>query len=396
MRRGKPWPLAALLAGATLFTAAPAAPAQAPGKAPKRVNFVVILVDDLGWKDLSCQGSKFYKTPNIDRVAREGLRFTDGYAAAAVCSPTRAALMTGRYPARLGLTDWIRARFQRGKVGTPPRNPTAYVGGPDQRLLCPPNPFWMELDEVTIAEVLKGLGYVTCHIGKWHLGDDAWYPQHQGFDFNFGGCDYGQPPSYFDPYANKRLPGIPHLPPRRKGEFLTYREASEAVKFIRANKDRPFFLHLAHYAVHTPLMARPEVVAKYKGKADGEQKNAVYAALVESVDDAVGAVLRALADAGVADHTVVIFTSDNGGLLGSTHNGPLRLGKGHAYEGGIRVPWIVRWPGTVPGGTVSHEPISTIDIFPTIVEAAGGNYRPAGRSTAFRSSATSSPAARRS
>jgi arylsulfatase A len=334
-------------------------------------NVIVILADDLGWKDLSCQGSKFYRTPNIDRLASQGLRHTKGYAAASICSPTRAALMTGRAPARLGITDWIRARFQSGNPNAARREPTEYEGGPNQSLLCPPNPFWLELEEVTLAEILKQLGYVTCHIGKWHLGDDDWYPQHQGFDFNVGGCDFGQPPSYFDPYSNKKLSGIPHLAPRKAGEFLTDREADEAVSFIRKHKDRPFFLHLAPYAVHTPIMAKPEVAAKYKGKSDGEQKNATYAALVESVDDLVGTVMKALDDLGLAEETIVIFTSDNGGLVGPTHNAPLKLGKGHATEGGLRVPWIVRWTGTIPPGKTPDEPIITMDVVPTIAELTG-------------------------
>ncbi len=340
----------------------------------KQPNIVVIFVDDLGWTDLSCQGSKFYKTPNIDKLAKQGIRFTNGYAAAAICSPTRAALMTGRSPARLGLTDWIRPRFQRPGQATPARNPTEYVGGPQQKLLCPPNPFWMELSEITIAEVLKTLGYITGYIGKWHLGDPDYFPTQQGFDVNLGGCDFGQPPSYFDPYTNgKNNKGIPTLSPRQKGEYLTDREAAEAVKFIHANKAKPFFLCVAHYAVHTPLQAKADVIAKYKGKESDGQKSAVYAAMVESVDQSCGAILKALEDAGVAENTIVIFTSDNGGLVGPTLNIGLRIGKGYAYEGGVRVPWIIRWPGAVPPGRISDEPIITMDLFPTLVEATGAS-----------------------
>jgi arylsulfatase A-like enzyme len=351
------------------------APSTALAQQTKRPpNAVVILVDDLGWSDLSCQGSKLYKTPNIDKLASMGMRFTNGYAAAAVCSPTRAALLTGREPARLGLTDWIRPRWQRPGKNTPAQNPTEYVGGPKQKLLCPPNPFWMELAEVTLAEVLKAIGYVTGFIGKWHLGDPDYFPEKQGFDFNLGGCDFGQPPSYFDPYVNPELPGgIPTLPPRRKGEYLTDREADEAVSFIHAHKDKPFFLMLAHYAVHTPLQAKPNVIANYKGKQADGQKNATYAAMVESVDDACGAVVKALLDAGILEQTIVIFTSDNGGLLGSTINLLLRLGKGHAYEGGLRVPWIISWSGVTPPGSTSNEPIISMDLFPSLVEATGAS-----------------------
>jgi arylsulfatase A-like enzyme len=279
--------------------------------------------------------------------------------------------MTGRYPARLWLTDWIRPKHQRGGV-TPQSNPTEYVGGPEQMLLCPPNPFWLELDEVTLAELLAQLGYTCCHIGKWHLGDDAWFPQHQGFHLNLGGCDFGQPPSYFDPYTNKNLPkGIPHLPAQKKGEYLTDREADEAVAFIHKHKHKPFFLNLAHYAVHTPIQAKPDLVAKYEKKPATDQKNPAYAAMIESMDEAVGKVLQALDDAGVADNTIVIFTSDNGGLLPITSNLPLRSGKGYAYEGGIRVPLLVRWPGVVPAGGTSGQPVITMDLFATVVEATG-------------------------
>ncbi|MBX7106251.1 MAG: sulfatase [Gemmataceae bacterium] len=344
---------------------------RAHGREPGPWNFVVILVDDLGWNDLSCQGSRFYKTPHIDRLAGQGTRFTQGYAAASICSPTRAALLTGRSPARLGITDWIRAGFQRAPGESTTPDPNRYVGGPASKLLCPANPYRLELSELTIAELLKSRGYSTGYIGKWHLGDEGWYPEQQGFDINRGGCDYGQPPSYFDPYSNNRLPGIPTLAARKKGEFLTDREADEAAKFIADHKAGRFYLQIAPYAVHTPLMAKPEVIEKYKGKGVGEQKNAVYAGLVESVDDLVGSVLKSLDGAGIADRTIVVFTSDNGGLVGPTHNGPLRSGKGYAYEGGLRVPWIIRWPGVTPAGTISDQMITSVDLFPTVAEIAG-------------------------
>lgn len=349
--------------------------AGAVSAADGHTNVILVLVDDLGWRDLSCQGSPYYRTPHVDELAKGGVRFTNGYAACAVCSPTRAAVMTGCYPARLGVTDWIRARFQRRGVGTPDRNPTAYVDNPAKRLLCPPNPYWMEHAELTIAEVLAPLGYATCHIGKWHLGDAAWYPQHQGFAENFGGCDFGQPPSYFDPFTNKRLPeGIPHLAPRSPGEYLTDREADEAVKFIRRNQDRPFFLYLAHYAVHTPIQAKPTVAEQYAPDRDRGLKSAAYAAMVESVDDAMGRVLETLETCGLTDRTLVIFTSDNGGLDrdgNPTENAPLRSGKGYPYEGGIRVPLIFRWPAKIAAGSVSYAPACSIDLFPTIVDAIG-------------------------
>jgi arylsulfatase A len=339
-----------------------------PGRKP---NFVLILVDDMGWADTGCYGSRYYETPNIDRLAAQGMRFTNAYAACAVCSPTRASIMTGRYPARLGVTDWIRSRFQGGKIPADKKNPTQYVGGKNQKLRCPPNALWMELDEITIAEALKPAGYTSCHIGKWHLGADDWYPDKQGFDYNIGGCDYGQPPTYFDPYFRKGQGDIPTLPPRLTGEYLTDREADEAVNFIRTHKDKPFFLYMAHYAVHTPIEAKADVVHKYQGKPPTQQKNARYAAMVESVDDAVGRICATLDELGLTDHTVVLFTSDNGGLLPVTNNAPLRSGKGYPYEGGIREPLIVRWPGVVRPGSTSDEPVTSVDYFPTFCEAAG-------------------------
>ena len=337
----------------------------------KKPNFILILIDDLGWMDTGCYGSKFYETPNIDHLAAEGMRFTDGYAACAVCSPTRAAVMTGRYPARLGVTDWIRARFQGGKIPASKKNPTAYVGGKNKKLLCPPNALWMELGEITIAEALKPARYTSCHIGKWHLGPDNWYPDRQGFDFNIGGCDFGQPPSYFDPYSRKGQGQIPTLKPRRKGEYLTDREADEAVNFIRRHKDKPFFLYMSHYAVHTPIQGKKNLIDKYKAKKPTNQKNPTYAAMVESVDGAVGAICSVLDELNLAERTIVIFTSDNGGLSGVTNNLPLRAGKGYPYEGGIREPLIIRWPKVTKAGTVSHEPVTSVDYLPTICEAAG-------------------------
>jgi len=344
-----------------------------------KLNFILILIDDMGWTDTGCYGSKFYETPNIDRLAAEGMRFTDGYAACAVCSPTRAAIMTGRYPARLGVTDWIRSRFQGGKIPADKKNPSGYVGDKNKKLLCPENALWMELDEITIAEALKPAGYTCCHIGKWHLGADDWYPDKQGFDFNIGGCDFGQPPSYFDPYFRAGQGQIPTLPPRREGEYLTDREADEAVGFIRQHKDKPFFLYMAHYAVHMPIQAKEKLIEKYRGRlalsgAEGPlfgQKNPVYAAMVESVDDAVGKIMAVLDELDLAERTVVIFTSDNGGLLNVTNNAPLRAGKGYPYEGGIREPVIIRWPKVVRPGTISHEPVTSVDYFPTLCELAG-------------------------
>jgi arylsulfatase A len=235
----------------------------------------------------------------------------------------------------------------------------------------------MELSEVTLAEALKPAGHVSCHVGKWHLGLEHWYPLNQGFDKNVGGCGFGHPPSYFDPYYNEQQGYIPTLTPRREGEYLTDREADEAVEFIKENRDRPFFLYLAHYAVHTPVQGKQELVARYEAKPPTHQKNPTYAAMVHSVDDSVGRIMQTLDELGLRDDTVIIFTSDNGGLStypeenGPTNNAPLRLGKGFPYEGGIRVPLIIRWPGVARPGSMCTVPVTSVDYFPTILRAAG-------------------------
>lgn len=359
--------LAGILAG--LLPAATPAP-----------NVIVVLVDDLGWMDLGCQGSDFYSTPNIDRLAATGMRFTDGYASCAVCSPTRAALMTGRSPARLGITDWIRAEFQLSARQWPNiRDRFGYhrTGSADRELHTPVNELQLPHSEITLAELLKPIGYASAFIGKWHLGGRGHLPVDQGFDENYGGWDYGQPPSYFDPFVQlPRLPmGIPTLAPRQPGEYLTDREADEAVRFIERNKDRPFLLYLSHYAVHTPIQAKKDLIGRYEALRDGQgQDDPVYAAMVHSVDDAMGRLLETLDRTGLTDRTLIVFTGDNGGLDRQgrpTENAPLRSGKGYAYEGGLRTPWIVRWPGVTNAGAVSREPIASIDLLPTIAAAVG-------------------------
>lgn len=335
--------------------------------AASKLNVVFILIDDYGWADVGCYGSKFYKTPNIDKLAAEGARFTDAYAACPVCSPTRASIMTGKYPARLQLTDWLPGRGDK----------------PDQKLATPKIQQQLPLAEVTLAEALKGAGYATAHIGKWHLGGKGFEPQNQGFDVNIGGDHMGSPLTYFAPYevTNKQTGKrtIPGLEKSEPGEYLTDRLTAEAEKFIEANKNRPFYLNLAHYAVHIPLKAKQALVDKYKsdGKV-GTQTNAIYAAMVESVDDSVGRILKKLEDLKLTENTLVIFTSDNGGLsviegpnTPATINAPLRDGKGYLYEGGIRVPWIIKWPGMTKAGAVVSNVVSSVDFFPTILEATG-------------------------
>ena len=321
-------------------------------------NFIFILADDLGWTDLGCQGSPFFETPNLDRLARDGMRFTQAYSACTVCSPTRASILTGQYPARLHITDWIAGHVR----------PYAQLKVPDWTMHLP-------LETWNLARALKPAGYATASIGKWHLGKESFYPDRQGFDVNLAGCDRGQPPSYFSPYK------IPTLPDGPVGEFLTDRECAEALKWIERNRDQRFFLYLPHHAVHTPLMGKTNVVARYKAKArpDAPPRNPIYAALVESVDDSVGRIRQKLDELRLADDTVIFFTSDNGGLVlnNITSNRPLRAGKGSAYEGGVRVPLIVRWPGVIKPGSVCEAPIISVDYFPTMLEIAGLNT-PAG------------------
>jgi arylsulfatase A-like enzyme len=332
-----------------------------PVLASAKPNVIVILIDDMGQRDCGCYGSNYFKTPNIDKLAKEGLRFTQAYAACPVCSPTRAALMTGRYPQRTGITDWLPGR---GDL-------------PGQPLARPKLPSELLLSEITIAKALKDAGYVTASIGKWHLGGEGHDPTKYGFDINIAGDHTGTPRSYFAPFQNKQgtMPGLENAP---AGEYLTDRLTTEAVKFIAANKAKPFFLYLPHYAVHTPLRAKPDVVAKYATKPAGQQGNPTYAAMVEGMDDSVGGILKALDEHKLVENTLVIFTSDNGGLAtlegmpaAPTFNGPLREGKGYLYEGGVRVPFIVRGPGVAKPGSTTDAIACSIDIFPTILDLCG-------------------------
>lgn len=341
-------------------------------------NIVVFLVDDLGFMDIGANNAScFYDTPNIDRLADSGMRFTNGYAANPVCSPTRYSLMTGKYPTRVQATNFFSGR-KSGKFKPAHLNDR------------------MPLNETTIAQMLQANGYATFFAGKWHLGDSAeYYPQNRGFDVNIGGYHRGGPytgKKYFAPFENPEIkvesPAGDHLPDRL---------ARETTKFIKDNQERPFFAYLSFYSVHTPLMGRPDLVAKYQAKAKtirGDefateeqvignkprklrvlQKHAVYAAMVEAMDEAVGKVLRQLDELQLVDNTIVVFTSDNGGLSTSeglpTSNLPLRGGKGWVYEGGIREPWIIRYPNRTQPGSVCSEPICSIDLFPTLASAAG-------------------------
>jgi arylsulfatase A len=321
--------------------------------AAERPNVILILADDLGWTDLACYGSDLYESPHLDRLAQNGMRFTQNYSACTVCSPTRAALLTGKYPARLHITDWI--------PGAMPNNP---------KLLVPDWTRHLPLEETTIAEVLKSAGYATASIGKWHLGGEAYYPEKQGFNLNIAGTDKPQPPSYFAPW------NIPTISEGQPGDYLTDRLGKEAVKFIERVKDQPFFLYLPHFAVHLPVQGRAELVEKYQRKvrAGLNQNNAAYAAMVESLDATVGRIRAKLDELDLSSRTVIIFTSDNGGRIPTTSNKPLRFGKASAYEGGVRVPLIVHWPGVTKAGSVSETPVITMDLFPTIAEMCSASH----------------------
>ena len=330
----------------------------AAGAAPARPNIVVIMADDLGWRDLHCYGNSKLETPALDQLAADGMRFTNGYSASPVCTPTRAAMMTGQSPARLRITNHA------------PGNAVGFALK-DSPLHEAESLRHLPLAAVTIAERLSEAGYATAHLGKWHLSYKArdekgiaekdLRPDQQGFSLNVGGDSGGGPPSYFAPYRN------PTIVDGKDGEYLPERLADEAIAFVRNHKSEPFFLNWWPFSVHYPMQAREETIAKYRQR--GGLKDPVYAAMIEDMDTAIGRFLKALDEAGLRDNTLVIFTSDNGGYNGD--NRPLRGLKGMLYEGGIRVPWIVRWPGKVQPGTTNSTPVISMDCYPTLLEVAG-------------------------
>lgn len=358
-----------------------------------RPNLIVILIDDMGARDLGCTGSTFYETPHLDRLAGEGVNFTCGYAASPVCSPARAALLTGRAPARVGVTNYI-------------------PGNAMGRLCGAPFSFHLPQTQRTLATALREGGYQTWHVGKWHLGgaDQQSLPTDHGFDLNIGGCHYGSPGPlinhYYGPFIDHQGQTLPGLEETHEGEFLTDRLTDEAINLIRQRGDQaPFFLHLSHYAVHTPIISPPDLVTRYAAKARrlgldridplvvGEttpvlhhpgvrvqrrvlQSHPGYAAMIANLDWNVGRLLQALRDTGQDENTLVVFVSDNGGLSSGnegsvTCNLPYAEGKGWPEEGGVRVPFIWRWPGRIPGGRVCAQPIWQCDLYPTFLQAAG-------------------------
>jgi len=356
----------------------------------KKTNVILILIDDMGWKDIACQGSTFYETPNIDRIANEGMLFTDAYAACPVCSPTRASLMSGKYPARVGLTHYIGKQPEHSQPGSE-----------KGKVLSAPYVPYLSTDEKCIAKAFQESGYATWHLGKWHLGKEDYWPDKHGFDVNIGGCHAGHPPNpnnYFAPWS------IPTIESKEGDEYLTDRLGDEAANLIMENDGTPFFMNMCFYQVHTPLMAKSEKVAKYEQKAkelgldkidpivEGDffprpvggknrikrrivQSHPVYAAMIEHLDENVGKILNAIDEKGIAENTIVIFTSDNGGLSTSegspTCNAPLAEGKGWMYEGGTREPMLLRWPAKVAAGTVTDAVITSPDFYPTLLEACG-------------------------
>ena len=348
-------------------------------KEEKPMNFVFILADDLGRQDLSVEGSKYYESPHIDSIANTGLRFDNGYATCQVCSPSRASIMLGKYPARIGITDWIGAK-------------TGLAWKRNDIILPAANKDHLPHEDTSIAEAMKGAGYKTFFAGKWHLGGEGSYPEDHGFDINVGGHHRGSPPGgFFGPYTN------PKMKSKKDGESLPIRLGEETAKFIEDHKDQKFFAFLSFYSVHGPIQTTKEKWAKYQKKASKAgladsrfivdrtlpvrqvQDNPIYAGMIESMDDAVGIVLAKLKEHNLDENTVVIFTSDNGGVSSgdaySTSNLPFRGGKGRQWEGGIREPYYVKVPG-MGNGKVSSVPVTGTDFYPTILELAGIKQNP--------------------
>jgi len=367
-------------------------------KTVNQPNIVFILIDDMGWKDLSCTGSKFYETPHIDSLKERGMIFTQGYAACPVCSPTRASLMSGKYPVSTGVTDWIDHR-------RPADSPHGHAQG---RLMDAPYLDHLPQEEASLASSLREGGYQTWHVGKWHIGREPWYPEHHGFDINIGGCHQGSPGwgGYFSPWSIDALKGA-EVP---RGTYLTDYLTDRTLDLIRdRDRDKPFFLNLWYYSVHTPIQAKAAKIRKYRKKArrmglnrikafeKGDnfpckhkrwlhikrrtvQSDPAYAAMIESLDENIGRLLEELEKQNLRDETLIIFTSDNGGLStaeGSpTCNLPLAEGKGWMYEGGVREPLLVSWPGRIREGSLCGEPVNSPDFYPTLLEAAGLPLRP--------------------
>lgn len=342
------WMAAPLCGIASVLSAA--APGPAAGISPRPPNIVLVVADDMGWNQVGYHGFDWYETPNIDRIARAGLQFRHAYSAAPICSPTRAALMTGKYPARLHLTDYI------------PGNPHE-----DRPLVTPQQIPCLPLEETTIPEMLHPVGYISGHFGKWHLSTDYHYkpgrifdPASQGFDVVYTAA---KPEDDLDPAP----------PDAHSAEAIT----EHSIRFIEANRGRPFFCYVSHNVVHRPLYEEASLIEKYRRKPGSDEPvhNPVMGAMIERMDTGIGRILDTLDRLGLTENTIVIFVSDNGGLEALQSQAPLRAGKSTLYEGGIRVPMAVKWPGVVKEGATTNVPVITHDLFPTIMEIAGVPYR---------------------
>ncbi len=367
------------LTGSMAPAADPVEGAKAAGSAD-RPNVVFILADDLGWRDLSGEGSTFYESPHVDRIAAEGMKFTYGYATCQVCSPSRASILTGKYPARLKITDWIGAAMGRDWKRNTKLLPARYRHD-------------LPAEDVTIAESFRDAGYKTFFAGKWHLGGEGSFPEDHGFDINIGGHHRGGPPGgFFSPYDNPKMNDGP------VGEHLPLRLGQETADFIGQHRDQAFFAFLSFYSVHAPIQSTEALWKKYRTKASllpadrsrflfdrtlpvrQVQDNPLYGGMVEAMDDAVGMVLKAIDDCGLEDNTIVVFTSDNGGVSSgdgfATSNLPLRGGKGRQWEGGIREPYYIKFPAVVSKGSKCETPVTGTDFYPTLLELAGIDRRP--------------------
>ncbi len=337
------------------FALASAFPKKTDAQTSRPPNFVFVLADDFGWSQLGCYGSSYYESPNIDKLATQGMRFTDAYAACPVCSPTRASIMTGKYPARLHLTDFL-------KGGNPPKNsPLAH---PDWQKYLP-------LEEITIAEALKQEGYKTASFGKWHLSQEKTPPESLPFNPDKQGFD-----EHFVTYKPSGSLKQEWQTPENDGhnvELIT----QKSLKFMEDNKNTPFFLYVAHNTIHNPLIEREATIEKFKNKpgAELDENNPIIGAMIERLDNSVGRLMAKLNELDLVDNTVFIFFSDNGGLEKDADQKPLRSGKANVYEGGIRVPLIVRWPGKVQPGALNHSLVSSVDMFPTLLEMAGSDKK---------------------
>ena len=352
--------------------------AESPANRP---NLIIFLVDDMGWMDSTVYGSQYYDTPNMERLARRSMVFTDAYAANPLCSPTRASIMTGKYPARVGITSAVGHRPPQPRDA--PRYPES--GSPGQKVLLPESRRFLPPEEYTIAEALRDAGYRTAHLGKWHLGlEPQHWPEEQGFEVSFHGAPDPGPRSYFSPYQF-RAGTVTDGPP---GEYIADRLTDEALSYIEANSERPFFLNLWHYSVHGPWGHKEELTQTYLDREDprGRQNNPIMASMLKSMDESLGRVLDKLDQLKLTERTIIIFFSDNGGnvhseigpdLLPPTNNFPLRKGKAWLYEGGVRVPMMVHWPGVVESTSRCAEVVVSIDLYPTIMEMLGVPPNPA-------------------